>query len=110
MYFIDSLFYFLISVRTKFALSSRPLNIMLEILLDVEPGALLLSPPTHRKRRASSGTHSQSSRATGGSLERGAGVRVEPGSISARSRKVILLVAERICAYPHCCNVCELRF
>jgi len=83
-----------VSPITKFALSSRPLNIMLEIILDVEPS--VLSPSTYRKRRRSSGTHSALSGATGGSLEHGDVAPVEPGSIGALSRKATILVAERM--------------
>lgn len=86
-----------VSVRTKFALSSRPLNIMLEILLDVEPS--VLSPSTYRKRRRSSGTHSVLSGASGGSLEHGDVAPIEPEKIGALSRKATILVVERMCAY-----------
>ena len=82
--------------RTKFALSSRPLNIMLEIILDVEPG--VLSPSTYRKRRRPSGTHSVLSGASGGSLEHGDVTHVEPESIGVLSRKATILVIERMCA------------
>jgi hypothetical protein len=91
-------FAFITSIRTKFALSSRPLNIMLEIILDLEPSALSVLPSFQRKRRRSSSAHTISSGPSAGALENGIAAQFEAEIIAVRSRKAALFVVERICA------------